>query len=167
VWRAARASISLPGIFLPAIQDGRLLVDGGVLDNLPGGIMRERFAGPLIAVSASPSEDFTARCEEFPSPWRVLVKRLLRFTKTPYMPSILDVLVRSVNVGSIPRARQVQQDADLFLAPPIQKYGMMQFEAMEAIANVGYRHAAARIEKFKKSATYKELMGIRNTRNTK
>jgi len=159
VWRAARASISLPGIFVPAIEDGRLLVDGGVLNNLPGDVMQERFGGPLVAVSASPPEDLTVQCDEFPSPWRVLAGRVLPFVKTPDVPNILDFLVRTAIVGSIPKAEQVRRDADLFLAPPTQNYGMMQFEALEEIAEVGYQHARGKIEKFKKSATYKELMG--------
>lgn len=50
VARAVRASISIPGYFIPVEMDGKLLVDGGVLDRIPADIVREMGAGYVIAV---------------------------------------------------------------------------------------------------------------------
>ena len=50
---AVRATISLPGVFAPFPLDGRLLVDGGVLNNLPADVVREMGAGVVIAVNVS------------------------------------------------------------------------------------------------------------------
>ena len=47
---ALRASLSAPGIFAPVDRDGRLLVDGGVADNLPIEVMREMHVDRLIVV---------------------------------------------------------------------------------------------------------------------
>ncbi|HMA13063.1 MAG TPA: patatin-like phospholipase family protein [Steroidobacteraceae bacterium] len=47
---ALRASLSAPGIFTPVERDGRLLVDGGVADNLPIDVMREMNVDRLIVV---------------------------------------------------------------------------------------------------------------------
>jgi NTE family protein len=47
---ALRASVSAPGIFAPVERDGRLLVDGGVADNLPIAVMREMQVDRLIVV---------------------------------------------------------------------------------------------------------------------
>lgn len=49
---AVVASCAIPGIFPPVRLDGRLLVDGGVLDRLPAGVLRERGADFVIAVDA-------------------------------------------------------------------------------------------------------------------
>jgi hypothetical protein len=55
LWRAIRASLSLPGIFPPVYYDGDLLVDGGALDNVPTEQMRARVGGgTVIAVDISP-----------------------------------------------------------------------------------------------------------------
>jgi NTE family protein len=48
---AVRASISLPGVFSPVERDGRMLVDGGLVDPLPINIAREMGAGLIIAVN--------------------------------------------------------------------------------------------------------------------
>lgn len=48
---AIRASMSIPGVFAPVELDGRLLVDGGIADNLPVDVVRRMGADILIAVN--------------------------------------------------------------------------------------------------------------------
>lgn len=50
---AVRASSAFPGLFNPVHLDGRLLVDGGVVDNLPADVVREMGADYVIAVDLS------------------------------------------------------------------------------------------------------------------
>jgi NTE family protein len=47
---AVRATIALPGLFKPVEREGELLVDGGLLDNIPAGVVREMRADIVIAV---------------------------------------------------------------------------------------------------------------------
>ena len=47
---AVRASMAVPAVFAPAEIDGRILVDGGIVDNLPVGVVREMGADVVIAV---------------------------------------------------------------------------------------------------------------------
>ena len=55
LWRAVRASLSLPGLLPPVYADGDLLVDGAVLDNVPAGVMRARIgSGSVVAVDLLP-----------------------------------------------------------------------------------------------------------------
>ncbi len=51
---AVRASCSIPGIFTPVEQEGRLLVDGGLVDHLPVSVAREMGADYVIAVDVHP-----------------------------------------------------------------------------------------------------------------
>ena len=53
VAEAVRATVSLPGVFAPFPLDGRLLVDGGVLNNLPVDVVREMGAEVVIAANVS------------------------------------------------------------------------------------------------------------------
>jgi predicted acylesterase/phospholipase RssA len=51
--RAARASMAVPGIFAPVRWDGRILVDGGIANNLPTDVARALGATTVIAADAS------------------------------------------------------------------------------------------------------------------
>jgi NTE family protein len=51
--KAVRASISIPGIFEPVLNNKRVLVDGGILDNTPIDILRKNKADIIIAVNLS------------------------------------------------------------------------------------------------------------------
>jgi NTE family protein len=55
---AVRASIAVPGLFTPARSDGRILVDGGLVDPVPVSVAREMGATLIIAVDLS--NDFLA-----------------------------------------------------------------------------------------------------------
>jgi NTE family protein len=48
-----RASMSAPGVLAPVDVDGRLLVDGGLVDNLPVGLARDMPVDVLIVVDVS------------------------------------------------------------------------------------------------------------------
>jgi NTE family protein len=48
---ALRASTAIPGIFTPVEVEGRLLVDGGVVDNLPSEVLRAMGANRVLAVN--------------------------------------------------------------------------------------------------------------------
>src|SRR5262249_44495009 len=51
---AMRASLSAPGVFTPVEREGRLLIDGGIADNLPVGIARTMSADGLIVWEVGP-----------------------------------------------------------------------------------------------------------------
>jgi predicted acylesterase/phospholipase RssA len=51
--RAARASMAVPGVFAPVLWDDRVLIDGGVANNLPVSVARELGAERVVAVDVS------------------------------------------------------------------------------------------------------------------
>ena len=55
--RAMRATMSLPGIFPPVEADGRVLVDGAVLDNIPTGVVKDLGVARTIAVNVGDLAD--------------------------------------------------------------------------------------------------------------
>ncbi|MBU6180760.1 MAG: patatin-like phospholipase family protein, partial [Verrucomicrobia bacterium] len=144
LWKAVRASGSLPGVLAPIVENGDLLVDGGVLDNLPGDVMRSISGGPVIVVDVTPGQDLKATCESAPSPWRILRDRFLS-RPGPGMPGIVDILMRATTLNSVRVAGEVKRDADLYLHPPVEGFGMLEFDAVERIAAIGYEYTLARI----------------------
>lgn len=53
VVKAVRATIAVPGIFKPVEWDGQLLVDGGLLNNLPADVVRRMGADVVVAVDVA------------------------------------------------------------------------------------------------------------------
>ena len=149
LWEAIRASGALPGILLPVVLGKTLLVDGGVINNLPGDVMRQRCGGAMLAVDVSPEEDVSVGLEGFPSPWRILLNRVLPLQKKLAVPSIADILMRTLMLGSASRTYQVRRDADLYLRPPIDRFGMLEFHSMKEIAAVGFQYGLQHLPKWK------------------
>lgn len=55
--RAARASMSVPGIFAPVVWGDHVLIDGGIVNNLPTDVARELGARRIIAVDVGRPPD--------------------------------------------------------------------------------------------------------------
>jgi NTE family protein len=91
--RAIRASCSVPGIFSPMLDGNRLLIDGGVLNNLPVGVARDLGADYLIAVDLlAPPINPMKRPQTILEMWSLAV---YTFMRARYVDAhIADVLIQ-------------------------------------------------------------------------
>ena len=153
VWKAVRASGSLPGIFRPWVSGSDLLVDGGIMNNLPGDIMKKQNNGILLIVDVSLAEDMEVHHTSIPSPWRTAWKKLSPFTHSAKDPTMLDILVRSTMLASLYKKEQVKKLADLYFSPPVQAFGLLEFKAIEEIIQTGYEYAEKKIKIMKKEGS--------------
>jgi NTE family protein len=145
VWRALRASVSLPGILPPVSHHGHLLVDGGVMNNLPVDVMRARApgSGPIIACDITGELDLQVRDNRYGErPWWSLLCQRMRGT-----PSIISILMRSGTVGSEAQRRVVRDLADYMFEPPLRKVGLRDWKKFDDAIAEGYDNARATIEK--------------------
>ncbi len=152
---AVRASIALPGLFTPMQRDGRLLVDGGLVNPVPVSLCRAMGADVVIAVDlnwdlvgrrtrAAPSlyaepagaPSRPARKSTLESMW----KRLWPSSEEPSglpMPSMLGVLSASLNIMQvrITNSRLAGEPADVVVRPRMSGLGPMDYHrGAEAIA---------------------------------
>jgi NTE family protein len=139
---AVYASMALPGVFPPvATPDGRLLVDGGVLDNLPVATMARTGEGPVIAV------DVTGRMGQLKRRRRSGLARLGRSARRALtgseaeIPRLGETIVRTVTVGSIDTVAAARLHADLVITPQVDGVGLMEFDALARVRELG-RQAA-------------------------
>jgi NTE family protein/lysophospholipid hydrolase len=149
LWKAVRASSSLPGVFVPVLRDGNVFVDGAIVNNLPGDIMRKRSCQKVIVVDVGSEHTFAFQIAEFPSPWQYLRNSILPFGKRVDAPNIAAVLMRATEVGSHQKTDEVKRDADLCLRPPIDEFGVLEFESIDRIVETGYRYALEKLENLK------------------
>ena len=140
LWKAVRASASIPGIAVPVLQGNNLLVDGGILNNLPADIMRGLCRGYVIVVDVSSEKDMVFNYEKIPSPWKVLLTKLMPFKKSIDMPNLLEILGRTTLLSSINRANETRKEADLYLQPPVDRFKLMEWKSLDEIAEVGYEY---------------------------
>jgi NTE family protein len=57
---AVCASVAVPGLFAPVEIQGRKLVDGGIIENVPVSLLREMRAGIIIAINLSGKERYAS-----------------------------------------------------------------------------------------------------------
>ena len=147
-WAALRASCSLPGIVEPWIRDGELLVDGGLIDNLPVGVARERLAGRVIAVDVSSAQQLTFAGGAYPSPWTQPLARFDRRRDRPSPPGVFDVLLHSMLLASLSHVERMRLEADVCLRPELAGFGMLATGLHARIIDAGYRHAIEHLRSF-------------------
>jgi NTE family protein len=143
LWRALRASVALPGILPPVTHHGHLLVDGGVMNNLPVDVMRQRESGPIIASDVTGELDLQVKDDRYGERpiWQLIWQRM-RGT-----PSIVSILMRSGTVGSEAQRRVVREQADYLFEPPLPDIGLRDWKSFDRAIAEGYENALATIEK--------------------
>jgi len=144
LWRAIRASVSLPGILPPTVRDGELLVDGGLVNNLPVDVMMAKGVGRTIALDLQGDvQQLTVRGTELPGGAAFLKQKLLPFAgeEADAPLGIFEVILRSSLLGSANQSEHNKSVADLYLNPPVEKFGLLQFGTFDEIVQTGYDHA--------------------------
>jgi NTE family protein len=109
---AVRATVALPGVFTPVERDGQLLVDGGLLDNLPAGAVRRMGADVVIAVDVTTDEGVVSSLVEALHHRRYLPNGLV---------DTVEVLWRSLGVmrAEIGRRRLAEAHPEIIIRPAI------------------------------------------------
>jgi predicted acylesterase/phospholipase RssA/CRP-like cAMP-binding protein len=147
LWRAVRASTAVPAIFPPLLaEDGEVLVDGNVMNNMPLDVMREWCeGGTLIGVNPMPVETKVREYRFGPSVsgWEALKGRFRLFGSTTRAPGIFGAIMRATEINSASRMRQpaFRALADLLIEPPVGDVAIMDYGAFEPIIELGYRSA--------------------------
>jgi len=131
VVEAVRASISMPGIFVPVTLEDRCLVDGGLTNPVPADILHDMGASLIVAVNVlvEPQESKHAAS-------------LSKEGGVPGLPNIFNALIQSIYIMEyeITKARTLK--ADVVITPDVSHIGAFEFHRGEEAILAGY--AAAR-----------------------
>jgi NTE family protein len=113
VAKAVHASSAIPGVFNPVDHQGKLLVDGGVMDNIPVAVARERGADIVIAVDIS--------------------ENVANFNIT----NLVDVMLQSVNIMFNENVRYKKKEADVLITPHVGSVAMLDFTQKKRCMQAG------------------------------
>lgn len=157
---AVRSSIALPGLFTPHEVDGRILVDGGLVNPVPVSLCRAMGADIIIAVDLNWSlvrqrNRIAAQAETPPmsSKRSAMLSALVARFKPPVpprngedpadMPSMLDVLTSSLNIMQmrITQSRLAGDPADVVIRPRLYDVAPMDYHLAAQIIAEGERAA--------------------------
>ena len=127
------------------VEPGAVHVDGGVMNNLPGDIMR-RHAGIVITVDVDSRENMSCEFTEFPSPGKIFWSRVLPWKKAIPTPNVAEIMMATIMTGCRKSADAVKEDADLSLEPPVQGIGILDFKTIEKTAQMGYEYTLGIID---------------------
>ncbi|HXV91727.1 MAG TPA: patatin-like phospholipase family protein, partial [Pseudonocardia sp.] len=117
---AVALSVRIPGLAPPERVGDRLHVDGGVLDNLPIGVMAAEGEGPVIAVDVA--EQFDAHPPGAPR---------------DALPPIRETIARSMTIGSWRRSRPDRRLAHTVITPDLHGLGMFDFGRLDELVERG------------------------------
>jgi NTE family protein len=62
------------------------------------------------------------------------------------LPGLVDILLRTTEVGSVLSSKAMEQQADLVFHPPVNDVGLLDFSAIDRLIDAGYRHAVQVLE---------------------
>lgn len=130
---ALRASIAIPGLLPPAVQDNNVLVDGAVMKNFPTDVMRGMHLGPVVGVDVTRGRNITADQVARPSSvWRWFLSGQWRKG-----PPIVSLLLRTATVSTGREMIASREATDLLVLPKMDQVEIRDWEAYDEAADAG------------------------------
>ena len=134
---AIQATIAVPGLLCPVEQDGCLLVDGGVLNNVPVDAARALGAHRVLAVDVGTPSEFPLDVPAFGLPPGRLPRLLDRFLVLTGRQRVALAVNKSIAMltAELTAHRLREDPPDLLLCPNLGPMAVMDFDRLpEAIA---------------------------------
>ncbi len=170
VIESIRSSYALPGIFEPVLHEGRILVDGALVNPVPVSVCRAHGSPMVVAINLN--YDINGRAQVIHNKKKSLIKEIhanngelsnaamgnvsnrsfLRyFLGGDSKPSISSVMVESYNIiqDRIARSRLAGDPPDLTIGPGVAHIGLSEFHRAEEAIEIGYAAAMARMNDIK------------------
>jgi predicted acylesterase/phospholipase RssA len=125
---AVMSSVSIPGLFPPRADGQRILVDGGLLSNLPVDVMMERDEGPVIAVNIGMGGDARPRRAVGEEPEHRPHIRI---------PALGETLMRSLFIGSGGAFQGARDAGAIVVTPSSMGVGLLEFHQLDRMVESG------------------------------
>lgn len=145
LWEALRASSAIPGIFSPYFLNGRYLVDGGLLNNVPVNVLRQ--SNNIDIIIGVEMESLTSRqyvsgmiWEKYyhkPEAFKLYPSRLTRLKLN--FTLMLHILLRSIDIirSEAQTRRYDIAKPDLILRPMVDNISLLEFNKYKKAVAAG------------------------------
>ena len=161
---AVRASVSIPGIFKPVILNGKICLDGGVMDPVPVSVLKEAGVHHVIAVNVFPTTheliqhrqevdrqrvEREARLASRSLPFR-LFWRIRQEIINSVSPVVFDIIMRSMQAMEYQISEVACREADMTLRPTLPGAHWLQFFHPEPFIRRGEEEALQYLPELKR-----------------
>lgn len=119
---AVMASTCLPGIYKPVEINGELLVDGGIVENVPISPLQKMGSSPIVAIDLNASQTY-----ERPG-------------------NMIDVLVNSFHFMMKTAAKEQTRDADILIQPDLSEFNYVDSSQTQDLIKTGYEETKRALE---------------------
>ncbi|RFC65655.1 patatin family protein [Mesorhizobium denitrificans] len=155
--RAVRASYALPGVFEPVNCDGRILVDGALVNPVPVSVCRA-YEQPLVIAVNLHYDNFGRSAVLKHSAGELVIEKNTNPRHPQDTPpaqarlGVTGVMVEAFNIiqDRISRARLAGDPPDMSLQPKLGHIGLSEFHRADEAIKLGYESTLARIEEVKR-----------------
>lgn len=141
---ALRCSVSLPGIYPPIKFGEYVLIDGSVINNLPGEFLKEKGYNKILGINVTPLVDPISSQTEIEKE-----KGLKGVYEYFSLPPILNIINRSVSIQGRELLKYQLQFFDYILQPDITEFGLFDFHFRDQIIEKGRIEALEKLPKLK------------------
>ncbi len=152
---ALRASISLPGVLPPVIEDGQVLVDGAVMRSFPATMMRNTHLGTVIGVDVTRAKGLDPRALSVPKnvgTW---------FARGDWRrgPPIVSVMMRSATITTAADLAQSRAATDLLIIPEPEGVEIRDWKGYDRAVENGYQTTVETLAQLDSPVTTLRKMG--------
>ena len=167
VWRYVRASMSLAGLIPPLCDEGSMLLDGGYIDNLTVAHMKSLGADVIFAIDVGSLDDNLPQAfgDSLSGMW-ALFNRWNPFSAYPNPPTLSEIQARLAYVSSVDALERAKNTPGcLYMRPPIDGYGTLEFAKFDEIYQVGYEFGKQFLGKLRDKGTLPVMEETEEKRN--
>ena len=154
-WRYVRASMSLAGLLPPLCDEGSMLLDGGYIDNLTVSHMKYLGADVIFAIDVGSLDDDTPQAygDSLSGLW-AFMNRWNPFSSIPNPPTLAEIQGRLAYVSSVDALERAKaMPGCIYMRPPIDDYGTLDFQKFDEIFQVGYKFGQDFLAKMKEEGS--------------
>ncbi|CAL4868483.1 putative NTE family protein [Asticcacaulis sp. MM231] len=153
--QALRASISLPGVLPPVVEDGEVLVDGAVMRSFPATMMRNTHLGTVIGVDVTRARGLDPRALHVPKnlgAW---------FARGDWRrgPPIVSVMMRSATITTAADLAMSRAATDLLIIPEPEGVEIRDWKAYDKAVESGYQTTVATLSQLNSPVTTLRKLG--------
>jgi NTE family protein len=113
--QSLRATMAIPGVFTPVEINGKILADGGILNNIPTDVAKDMGADIIIVVNIE-----------------------TQIGNRESLNTLISILGQTFIVATIENSRRSLRQADFIIAPDLKNYTTSDFNQSKAIIELGY-----------------------------